>query len=60
MWGLRTMKGGESLRSLKIVRRKGKFAIIISADGYNREYEVTNLEAAKNRARKIRTILQIK
>ena len=48
------------MRSVKIVRKEDKFVIVVNADGYTREYEETDLEIAKNRARNIRTILQIK
>lgn len=48
------------MRSVKIVRRKGKVVIVVVADGHNREYEEDSLEVAKARANKIKTILQIK
>ena len=48
------------MRSVKILRAKGKFIIVVVADGYNREYEVNDLEVAEIRAKNIKTILQIK
>lgn len=48
------------MRSVKIVRKKGKFIIAIEADGHKREYEENNLEVAKARTIKIKMILGIK
>ena len=48
------------MRSVKILRRKGKFIIIVLADGGSREYIEDDLEVAKSRASKIKQILSIK
>lgn len=48
------------MRSIKIVRKKGKFVIVVVADGYSREYVEDNLDIAKGRASKLKLILGIK
>ena len=48
------------MRSVKILRRKGKYVITIDADGYKREYVEDSLEVAKYRANNLKLLLNIK
>jgi len=48
------------MRSVKILRKKGKFILIVVADGYSREYIEDDVEVAKARASKLKLILGIK
>lgn len=48
------------MRSVKILRKKGKFVIVVVADGYTREYIEDDLEVAKVRASKLKLMLSIK
>ena len=51
---------GRVMRSVKILRKKEKFILIVVADGYSREYIEDDVEVAKARASKLKLILGIK
>ena len=48
------------MRSVQLIKKRGKFVIEVNADGYYRQYIEETLINAKNRVERLKLLLSIK